>query len=417
MPGDAGGAPVTGVPGPLHGIRVLDVSRVVAGPMAALYLASLGAKVIRVEMPGGDLTWRVPPFFGAHGEHRGVRAPDEVAIGTIKRNRGKRNIVLDLKVDAARDVFRRLVAVSDVVVENLRPGVLDRLGVGYAASSQLNPRVVWCSITGFGQFGPYRDRQAMDFTMQAISGVQAHTGFPDGPPTKSSLLAGDLAPATFAALGAVAALFERERTGRGQLVDVAMHDVVTSWLWDEPLDAYEDAGEIPRPGNRELRGSPSNTYRCADGWVNIVVVGDPPWPRLAALIGRADLAVHDNNQKRLAVNDEIDRAIGAWCAPRAGTDIEAALVAIDVPVAFVQPPWVARRDPHVAARRSIVPLVDQHGRSTGYLGPRFPVHLSTGEVELAPPEPLGGGTDEVLGVVLGLAPGQIEALREAGALG
>lgn len=403
--------------GPLAGVRVLDVTRVVAGPMATFYLASLGAEVIRVEMPGGDLTWKVPPFFGPRGEHTTNRADDEVAIGTLKRNRGKRSVVLDLKTAEARDVFTRLAEASDVVVENLRPGVLDRLGVGYEILSKRNAALVWCAITGFGQFGPRRDRQAMDFTMQATSGVQARTGFPDGPPARSGLLAGDLGPATFAALGVTAALYERQRTGLGQLVDVAMHDVLTSWLWDEPLDAYEDAGVAPRSGNRELRGSPSNAYRCADGWIDVMVVDDDQWLRLAALIGRDDLAVHDTNQRRLLVNDEIDTAIGSWCAGRLGRDVERDLLDIEVPAAVVEEPWVGRHDPHVAQRRSIVPLVDPAGQATPYLGPRIPLHLSGGEVELSPAEPLGAGSDDVLVNVLGMGADEVADLRRSGALG
>ena len=302
---------MTAARGPLEGVRVLDLTRIVAGPMATFYLASLGAEVIRIEAPGGDLTWKVPPFFGPGGDHTGERAPSDVAIGTLKRNRGKRSVVLDLRLRAACDVLGRLAEKADVLVENLRPGVLDELGVGYAKLSARNPRLVWCAITGFGQFGPYRDRQAMDFTMQAMTGVQAHTGFPDGPPTKTALLAGDLAPATFATLGIVSALYERHVTGSGQFVDVSMHDVLTSWLWDEPLDAYEDAGAPHRHGNREPPGSPSNTYRCGDGWVNIVVVDDRQWPRLTQLVGRPDLTVHDTNRKRVLANDEIDDAIAA----------------------------------------------------------------------------------------------------------
>jgi CoA:oxalate CoA-transferase len=403
--------------GPLHGIRILDVTRIVAGPMATFYLASLGAEVIRIEIPGGDLTWKVPPFFGPRGEHAGTRQPDEVAIGTLKRNRGKRSVVLDLRRDEARGLLRRLVEVSDVLVENLRPGVLERLGVGYPQLSEANPGLVWCAITGFGQFGPYRDRQAMDFTMQAMTGVQARTGAPDGPPTKIGLLAGDLGPATFAALGVVAALFERERTGRGQVVDVAMHDVLTSWLWDEPLDAYEDAGLAHRSGNREPRGSPSNTYACRDGWVNVVVVDDRQWPPLTESIRRPDLAVYDTNQKRVAVYEAIDEAISAWCAELTTDEVERELMRIEVPVAPVHPPWVARRDPHVASRRSIVPLAGIDGRPTRYLGPRLPVHLSGGEVELAPPEALGAGASDVLCGLLGLDEETVRALRASGVVG
>lgn len=404
-------------PGPLAGVRVLDLTQIVAGPTAAFYLASLGAEVIRVEPPGGDLTWRVGPYTGPRGLHDGPRRDDEIALGTIKRNRGKRSMVLDLKSDAGREILLRLVDVSDVVIENLRPGVLDRLGIGWPVLSVRNPRVVVCSMSGFGQFGPSRDRQAMDLTMQAITGVQAKTGFPDGPPTRSGLLAGDLGPATFAVLGVVAALFERERTGVGQHVDVAMHDVLTSWLWDDQLDRYEDQGREPRTGNSEPRGVPSDTYRASDDWVNVLVVNDEQWKRLSAHIGRPDLAVHATNAQRVGARGDIDAAIASWCAARAAREVEEELLAIEVPVAVVEPPWVARHDPHARARRSLVPMVDHLGHDTGLLGPRFPVHFSAGEPRLGPPEALGSSTEAVLRALLEADDATIGAWRAGGAFG
>jgi crotonobetainyl-CoA:carnitine CoA-transferase CaiB-like acyl-CoA transferase len=403
--------------GPLSGVRVLDCTRIVAGPMAAFYLASLGAEVIRVEMPGGDLSWKVAPFFGAAGEHAGPRGPHDVALGTIKRNRGKHSVVLSLREPAGRDVFLELVDHCDVLLENLRPGVLDRLGVGWSVAQARNARLVWCSLTGFGQFGPNRDRQAMDATMQALSGVQARTGFADGPPVRGALLAGDLAPAAFSVVGIVAALYARERTGHGQRIDVAMHDVLTSWLWDEPLDAYERRGAPPRNGNAEPRGVPSNTYATRDGWVALVTVDDNQWVRLATHIERHDLAAIATNADRIMVRERIDDALSSWCASRVAAEVEADLQVLEVPVAVVQPPWIGRTDPHVVARRSIVSMHDQHGRDTGYLGPRLPIHLSSGEVELAPVEALGQSTARVLRDLLGYTADQIAVLRDAGVLG
>jgi CoA:oxalate CoA-transferase len=404
-------------PGPLAGVRVLDCTRIVAGPMAAFYLASLGAEVIRVEMPGGDLSWKVAPFFGASGEHAGPRGPHDIALGTIKRNRGKHSVVISLREPAGRDVFLDLVERCDVLIENLRPGVLDRLGVGWSVARARNDRLVWCSLTGFGQFGPHRDRQAMDVTMQAVSGVQARTGLADGPPIRGALLAGDLAPAAFSVVGILAALFARERTGLGQCIDVAMHDVLTSWLWDEPLDAYERRGQSPRNGNAEPRGVPSNTYATSDGWIALVTVEDRQWVRLATHIGRADLAAIATNADRIVERERIEDALASWCGSRAAAVIEAELQLLEVPVAVVQPPWVGRTDPHVHARRSIVPMHDHHGRDTGYLGPRLPIHLSSGEVELAPVEALGQSTARVLQELLGYSAEHIAGLRDAGVLG
>ena len=409
--------PVPANRGPLEGVRVLDLTRFVAGPMAGFYLASLGAEVIHIERPGGDLSWVVPPFFGDDGIHTGLRRDGEVSLSVIKRKRGKRSVELSLSDDAGREVLLDLVDHVDVLLENMRPGVLDRLGVGWDIVSDRNPRLVWCSLSGFGQFGPLRDRQAMDVTMQAITGVQGRTGFPDGPPVRSALLTGDLAPATFSVLGIVAALYARERTGLGQRVDVAMHDVLTSWLWDEPLDLYEDLGYPPRNGNAEPRGVPSNTYATTDGWVALLVVNDQQWARLAALVGRPDLALHVTNADRVAHRDPIDAALVAWCSTRTAEDIEVQLQALEVPVAVVRPPWTARTGEHARVRRSVVPMVDHLGRDTGFLGPRLPIHMSGGEAEVAQVEPLGMSTVSVLRDLLGYSVERIEALRAAGVFG
>jgi formyl-CoA transferase len=234
---------------------------------------------------------------------------------------------------------------------------------------------------------------------------------------RGALLVGDLAPATFSVVGIVAALFARERTGRGQRIDVAMHDVLTSWLWDEPLDAYERTGRAPRNGNAEPRGVPSNTYATIDGWVALVTVDDAQWARLAAHIGRPELAAHRTNADRVDHRTEIDGALAAWCAPRQAAQIETELQVLEVPVAVVQEPWVGRTDPHVVARRSIVPMIDHLGRDSGYLGPRLPVHFGDGEVDVAPVESLGQSTTAVLRDLLGYSAVRIAELRAAGAVG
>lgn len=402
---------------PLSGIRVLDMSRIIAGPMCGFYLASLGADVVRIEVPGGDLTWKVPPFYGPRGESHTAREADEIPLGFIKRNRGKRNVVLDLRNAAGQAVLHGLVAQADVVLENMRPGVLDRLGAGYAELSAINPRLVYCSMTGYGQTGPYRDRQAMDVTIQAASGVQARTGFPDGPPVKVGPPVGDLAAATFASLGVVAALRERDSTGVGQHIDVSMHDVLTSWLWDESWDVWAEAERLPRYGNAEPRGVPSNTYRSADGWVALLVTDDKQWARFVELMQRPDLAQFATNLDRVPAATVIDAAVGEWCAARPGEVIAGALRAIEVPVSVVEPPWVGRDDAQVAARRSLVPLRDHRGEPTGRLGPRLPIVFSGGEVDAAATELMGAGTDDVLAAWLGLDAAAVSALRSRGAFG
>jgi crotonobetainyl-CoA:carnitine CoA-transferase CaiB-like acyl-CoA transferase len=287
---------------PLAGVRVLDASHVVSGPVCCWLLAALGAEVLRVEPPGGDHTWRTLPFVGPQGAHRGARGPRDIAISPLRRGRGKRSLVLDLKTDAGRDVFRRLARLCDVLVENALPGSMERLGLDYASLAPSCPQLVYCSISGYGHEGPYRDHPSMDLVVQAVSGLMAKTGFPDGPPTKVGCTIGDQVPALFAALGIVSALRQREREGRGQRIDVAMLDSLLTLLWDEPIDDFEDQGLPERVGNGDPRGAPLDVFRSADGWLALVLtpVRRDGAPRAGRALARLPLA-HRRARRRQRV--------------------------------------------------------------------------------------------------------------------
>src|SRR5262245_51262394 len=318
---------------PLAGIRVLDASHVVSGPLCCWVLAALGAEVIRVDPPGGDLAWRTLPMVGPGGAHRGARGARDIAIAPLRRSRGKRSLVLDLKREEARALFRRLAAVCDVLVENAVPGVMARLGLDYASLAPSCPRLVYCSITGYGADGPYRDRPSMDLVVQAVSGLMAKTGFPDGPPTKVGATVGDQVPALYAALGVLAALRQRERDGRGQHVDVAMLDALVSLLWDEPLDEYARQGVPERVGNGDPRGAPLDVYRTRDGWAAVVVTSQPQWERMCELIGRPELAArYASVTERARGRDAVNGAVAQWCAGRSTAEVVERFLAIDVAV-------------------------------------------------------------------------------------
>jgi formyl-CoA transferase len=404
---------------PLDGIRVIDASRIVSGPVCAWLLASLGAEVIRVEPPGGDVTWQVPPWIGPDGVQRGARGERALGLSPLRRGRGKRSVVLDLKTAAGLDVFRRLLAVSDVLVENFVPGALARLGLGDAALEQIQPRLVHCSITGYGHDGPYADRSSLDLVVQAVSGLMAKTGFPDGPPTKVGATVGDQVPAIYAALGVVAALRQRDRDGHGQKVDVAMLDALVSLLWDEPLDEYARQGVPERVGNGDPRGAPLDTFRTADGWAAVVVTSQLQWQRLCELIGRPELAVRyatlaDRARDTKAVND----AVAQWCASRSTDEVVTRLLAIEVPVGPVRGAFSAWDDPQVRHRGALVPLRHpDRAEPSGYVGPAFPVRLSRADTRTAPAEPLGASSESVLRELLGLGDPELAMLREQGALG
>ena len=217
-------------------------------------LASLGAEVIRVDPPGGDVTWRIPPWIGPDGDQSISQGPDDIGISYLRKGRGKRSVVLDLGQPLGVDAFRRLAANADVVVENFRPGVMASLGLDYDTLAELNPRLIFASITGFGPDGPDADLASMDLIIQARSGLMAKSGFPDGPPVKAGATVGDQLPAAFCALAVVAALRQRDIDGQGQYIDVSMLDGLVTLLWDEPLDLYRERGFPDRIGNGDPRG-------------------------------------------------------------------------------------------------------------------------------------------------------------------
>jgi crotonobetainyl-CoA:carnitine CoA-transferase CaiB-like acyl-CoA transferase len=404
---------------PLAGIRVLDASHVVAGPVCCWVLAALGAEVIRVEPPGGDVTWRTLPFVGPDGVHRGPRRERDIAISPLRRGRGKRSVVLDLKREEARAVFRKLAARCDVLVENAVPGAMERRGLDYASLAPECPRLVYCSITGYGDDGPYRDRPSMDLVVQAVSGLMAKTGFPDGPPTKVGATVGDQVPAIYAALGILAALRQRDRDGRGQRVDVAMLDSLLALLWDEPIDVFEEQGLPERIGNGDPRGAPIGVFRTTDGWLALLVPHDAQWKALCDLMGRPELASRwPDYGARLAARDDVNESVAAWCLTQASDAAAERLLALGIPAGPVRSPYAARRDPHVAARGALVPLRHPDlAEPTGYLGPALPIRFSRAQGAQAPAEPLGASSEAVLRELCELDDAEIARLRASGALG
>jgi formyl-CoA transferase len=396
-------------------VVVLDLGRIVAGPLCTFLLASLGATVIRIDQPGGDVSWKSPPFVGPNGAtNRGPRPDDAISLAHLKRDRGKRSVVLDLETEEGRAILVRLAAQADVLVQNYRPSTLERLGLDYQALAAVNPGLVYCAISGYGLTGPYRDRMAMDIAIQAASGFLARTGFPDGPPVKAGPTVGDQVPAVYAALGILAALRQREQTGLGQLVDVGMFDVVASLVWDEPIELYDEVGLGVRWGNSDPRGGPLNVYRTTDGWVALVVGSDTHWEHICALMDRPDLAVYGATlADRTRHLDELDQVVAAWCLGQDTVALAHALGEAGIPSSPVVDPIELRHDPHVAARGTLADLVHPAApdRPSGYLGTSLPIRLSAFTSAPAPAETLGASTDQVLSELLGLTPSELGGLR------
>ncbi|TDD53150.1 CaiB/BaiF CoA transferase family protein [Saccharopolyspora elongata] len=308
--------------GLLDGVRVLDLSRVLAGPYCTAMLADLGADVVKVEPVHGDDARHLGPFV------------DGESVYFAQLNRGKRSLALDLKDADDHALFRSLAARADVVVENFRPGVAAKLGVDYATLSADSPGLVYASISGFGQDGPLSHLPAYDLVVQAMSGLMAATGQPAGPPTRTGESLGDLCAGMFAAWGICAALFARERTGRGRHLDVAMLDSLVA-MQVTAMSLLTATGRLPgRTGNRHPVSAPFDTFQAADGPVAIAVASDSVFARLAQMLGKPALATHERFAADTArtENRELLRGIiEAWTQRRSVSEVVAAAERAGVP--------------------------------------------------------------------------------------
>jgi crotonobetainyl-CoA:carnitine CoA-transferase CaiB-like acyl-CoA transferase len=393
----------------LDGLLVLDFSRVLAGPYCTMQLGDLGARVIKIEQPGrGDDTraWG-PPFVGRESAY------------FLSVNRNKESLALDLKHPRARPILDALLARADVVVENFRPGTMERLGLGYRDVAARHPRIVYCSISGFGQTGPRRAEAGYDAMMQAEGGLMSVTGAPDGPPFRLGVAIADIATGMFAVQGILAALVARERGGRGQLVDIAMLDAVTALLTYPASMAFATGSTPGRLGNRHPSIAPYDTFTAADGDLVLSVGNDDQFHRLARLLGRPGLAVDPRfatNADRVVNSDALRRELSPLLAAWTRQDLLSALTAAGVPSGAVRSVTEALADPQLAARDMIVPLEHLTAGPIRVLG--TPLKLSDTPASVrTPPPALGQHTVGVLRDDLGLSASEIEALHRDGAIG
>ncbi|RMD91050.1 MAG: CoA transferase [Alphaproteobacteria bacterium] len=341
--------------GPLAGILVVDLSRVLAGPYCTMILGELGARVIKVERPGrGDDAREIGPFIESA---EGAR----VSAYFAGLNRGKESIALDLSDDADRRIFEALVARADVLVENFRPGVMARLGYGYEALAARYPRLVYAAVSGFGQTGPYRDRAAYDLVVQAMGGIMSITGHPGGPPTRVGTSIGDIAAGLFAAIGICAALQERGKTGRGRMVDVAMLDAQVAIL-ENAIARYEATGCVPGPlGARHPSITPFAAYRAEDGYLVIAAGNDALFARLANVLGHPEWATDPrfaSNADRTAHAEALQDEIEAVLAAEPVTHWLDRLGTAGIPCGPINDIAAVLADPQVAARNMVVTAAD-----------------------------------------------------------
>jgi CoA:oxalate CoA-transferase len=396
---------------PLEGIRVVGLEQYMAGPYCTMLLGDAGAEVIKIERPGtGDPRRAMPPFAERGGVKKGA--------GFMGYNRNKKSLALDMSQAQGREVLRGLIGQADVLVDNLRPGALGRMGLGYEVLHALNPRLVYASISGFGRLpgkeGPYGDRPAFDIVAEAMSGVMHLVGFDDKPPSWTIYGLADVYSGMVTAYGIMQALFMRERTGQGQWVDSAMYDNMLG-LNEAMIALYSVAQQSNRRGVPK-NAYPRGAYQAKDGYIALNVPDNRIWSRLAETIGRPDL-VDDERTKdgtaRAQNRAMIDAHIEEWLKSRTRAQAVDALNEAGVPTGPVNRAEDVFACPQVEARGFLMPVDDPEVGS--YRFARTPPMLSENvDLPAAPPPRLGQHTREVLEGLLGYDPAKVDALAEAG---
>lgn len=404
---------------PLKDIRVVAVTGFLAGPYACMNFARLGAEVIKVEVPGkGDPVRGNGPFIGPKGKHPQPQTPDDISTRFLKRNQGVKSVTLNLKSSQGRQMFLDLAKRADVVLENLAPGSLTRMGLGYEDVAAANPGVIYCSISGYGQTGEYADKPAHDPQIQGMSGLMEINGHPDGPPTRVGFYIGDLVTPLFACYAILAALREKARTGKGQRLDVSMMDTLTSLMLMDTIEDDIEMGLPLRMGNT-TRGGPTGLYRTADGELTLTAASDDQWRRLANALDAPELAAdarfadfHSRTANVVAAREEIQKRVGKLTRDEA----LARFKKYDVPSGAVRSVREAINDNHFWQRGSLLPM--RHGAIADPVDgivSGFPI-LFNGD---ALPEPYGAPTlgmhnAEIYGDLLNLTPDDIAALKADG---
>ncbi len=390
--------------GALSGLRVIDLTRVLAGPFCTMMLADMGAEVIKVEEPGkGDDSRHFAPFRNGESAYY------------MNLNRNKKGVTLNLK--KGRDIFIELVKTADVLVENYRPGTMDRLGLGYETLKKINPRLVYGAVSGFGDTGPYRLRPGYDIIGQAMGGLMSTTGWPGGEPTRTGTAMGDVLAGLSVTIGILAALRHRDQTGCGQKVDIALVDSVVASL-EVITQIYLTDGHIPeRIGNRYESTYPYDSFKANDGDVVVGAANDKLWQLVCQVIEQPDLQNDerfDTNHKRVQRHAEIKPIIEAWTRTHSVDEIVDRMLAAGVPVAPINTIDRLVTDPHIAVAREM--FVDVEHPKAGVLkltGAHIKLTETPSAIRTPSPE-LGQHNGEVFGSLLGMVSSDIERLTQDG---
>ncbi len=387
----------------LEGVRVLDLSQAYSAPFATMHLADQGAEVIKVESPYGDQSRTWLPF----------KNDSSAYFGYINRN--KKGIVLDLKQEEGKTVLRKLIETSDVLVENFKVGTLARLGFPYEEIKRINPRIIYASLSGFGNSGPYAPRPAYDLVAQAMGGMMSLTGFPDGPRTKSGAAIGDNYTGTYLALGICMALYHREKTGEGGQIDVSMLDTVFSIL-EAAVVTYTVEGRIPqRTGNGDPGISPFDSYAAKDGEFVLCCGTAAQWGVVCEIIGQPELADDprlNSNGLRCDNRDLVREYVEAWTTQRTVDELEEIFLSYNIPFGRILDIKEITEHPQIAARKMVWEVYDP-GIGEVIRVPGTPIKYSESEDAPTKGAPLlGEDTETVLRQYIGMSDEEIALLRE-----
>jgi len=392
---------------PLDGLKVIDLTRVLAGPFSTMLLADMGADVIKIENPkGGDDSRAFGPFKNG------------LSAYFISLNRSKNGITLNLKEERGKEIFRKLVSKADILVENYKPGTMKRLGLDYEALKPLNPRLIYAASSGFGQTGPYSSRAAYDLILQGMSGFMSITGFDAAHPVKAGSSIADVFSGVFTTVGILAALEHRHKTGLGQMVDVAMLDCMISTL-ENAIATLDCTKKAPEPiGNVHRSISPFATFPTSDGFINVCAGNDELWRKFCETVGMNDFVTDErfaNNKARLDNYPELSKIIAEHTSKRATDVWMKALEEVKVPCGPIMNLEQVVNDPQVKARNMIVDM--EHHEAGKFMVPGVPIQFSETPAAIRSFAPdLGQHNFEIYEKELGLSREEVEALQKDGVI-
>lgn len=391
---------------PLSGIKVLDLSRVLAGPYCGMILADLGAYVVKIEVPKkGDDSRAFGPFVNGESSY------------FMSVNRNKKSITLNLKTTEGKEIFKQLVKQFDIIVENFRPGTMEKLGLGYEILKEINPRIIYAASTGYGHSGPYKSRPAYDAVIQAMGGLMSITGFQDGRPTKVGASIADITTGMFCAIGILAALIKREATGAGEMVDVAMLDSMVAIL-ENAISRYVVTGQVPKPlGNRHPSIHPFDSFETADGEIMIAAGNDRLWAELCTALGRQELIEDERfktNPLRGENIDEMSNLLNETLRAKPLNEWIKILEEAGIPCAPINTIDKVVSHPQVEAREMIAKV--KHPKTGETRIPGCPIKFKSIHIPIGPAPTLGEHTEEVLSKFLEIKSDEFSRLREEGVI-